>query len=204
MQIHELNALGRNPTTGDSLAIDTGSDTAKIDYSTLKLQINTLGTITDANNTSLCGSGFYQASDVSHLPTSSAGVYYELVCTRTCQMAFRFNSNGVDAVFARYYINDQWYPWVRIDGLNKVSLSDVVLASGTKDFGTLAAGNSDNASITFASVGTTNYIVLLEPYTTLINLGVQSKTATSFTLYIRNTGSSSATAIVKWAIVALP
>ena len=119
MQIHELNALGRNPTTGDSLAIDTGSDTAKIDYSTLKVQINTLGTITNANNTSLYGSGFFQASDVSNLPTSSAGVYYELVCVGTCQMAYRYNSSGTDAVFARYYSNSQWYPWVRIDGIGR-------------------------------------------------------------------------------------
>lgn len=39
MQIHELAALGRTPTTGDSLAIDTGSATVKIDYSALATAI---------------------------------------------------------------------------------------------------------------------------------------------------------------------
>lgn len=35
MQIHELNALGRSPTSGDQLVIDTGAVTAKIDYNLL-------------------------------------------------------------------------------------------------------------------------------------------------------------------------
>lgn len=35
MQIHELPALGRDPTTGDKLALDTGSATYSIDYSAL-------------------------------------------------------------------------------------------------------------------------------------------------------------------------
>ena len=39
MQIHELAALGRTPTTGDSLAIDTGSATVKIDYAALATAI---------------------------------------------------------------------------------------------------------------------------------------------------------------------
>ena len=44
MQIHELNALSRAPQTGDVLAIDTGTDTAKIDYNALATAIiNKLG-----------------------------------------------------------------------------------------------------------------------------------------------------------------
>lgn len=39
MQIHELNALSRAPQTGDVLAIDTGTDTAKIDYNALATAI---------------------------------------------------------------------------------------------------------------------------------------------------------------------
>lgn len=35
MQIHELEALGRAPATGDKLVIDTGDVTAKIDYDAL-------------------------------------------------------------------------------------------------------------------------------------------------------------------------
>lgn len=48
MQIHELAALGRTPTTGDSLAIDTGSATVKIDYAALATAIlNKLGAGSD-------------------------------------------------------------------------------------------------------------------------------------------------------------
>lgn len=44
IQIHELNALSRAPQTGDVLAIDTGTDTAKIDYNALATAIiNKLG-----------------------------------------------------------------------------------------------------------------------------------------------------------------
>lgn len=35
MQIHELNALGRSPASGDQLVIDTGELTAKLDYDAL-------------------------------------------------------------------------------------------------------------------------------------------------------------------------
>lgn len=45
MQIHELPALGRNPTTGDKLALDTGSATYSIDYSALAATI--MNTATD-------------------------------------------------------------------------------------------------------------------------------------------------------------
>lgn len=47
MQIHELNSLSRNPQADDVFAIDTGTDTAKIDYDTLaKAIIRNGGTIT--------------------------------------------------------------------------------------------------------------------------------------------------------------
>ena len=39
MQIHELEALGRVPATGDKLVIDTGDVTAKIDYDALATAI---------------------------------------------------------------------------------------------------------------------------------------------------------------------
>ena len=43
-QISDLNALGRAPQTGDVFAIDTGTDTAKIDYNALATAIiNKLG-----------------------------------------------------------------------------------------------------------------------------------------------------------------
>lgn len=44
MQIHELEALGRAPATGDKLVIDTGTVTAKLDYDALATAIiNKLG-----------------------------------------------------------------------------------------------------------------------------------------------------------------
>lgn len=44
MQIHELEALGRAPATGDKLVIDTGEVTAKLDYDALATAIiNKLG-----------------------------------------------------------------------------------------------------------------------------------------------------------------
>ena len=86
---------------------------------------NSLGTITNANNTSLYGVGFYQGSVVSNLPSSSSGAYFELVCMGTCQMAYQFSSDGVSAVYSRYYTNNQWYSWVRIDAVNKDSWTEL-------------------------------------------------------------------------------
>lgn len=101
---------------------------------------SSLGAITNANNTSYYGSTFRPANECSNLPTSSSGVYYQLECMGTCQMAFRFGDSGVDAVFARYYINDQWYPWVRIDAVNKDSWTE--LSNTTKGLTTTVKINS--------------------------------------------------------------
>ena len=81
-------------------------------------------------------------------------------------------------------------------------LSDIVLASGVKEFGTLSAGTQTYATISLSpALGTTNYIVVTECISSNIVAGVQSKTASSFVLYVRNVSSANATGTVTWAVI---
>ena len=78
------------------------------------------------------------------------------------------------------------------------------VASGVKQFGTLAAGASDTSSISLGTtLSTTNYIVLLEPISSNVIAGVQQKTTTGFTLYIRNVSNANATGTISWAVLLL-
>lgn len=81
---------------------------------------NSVGTITDANNINLYGSRLYQANVCANLPTNNSGVYYQVEFFGTCQMAYRHSADGIDAVWARHYINDKWYPWIRLDKITGV------------------------------------------------------------------------------------
>jgi hypothetical protein len=80
-----------------------------------------------------------------------------------------------------------------------------VLASGTFSPGSIAAGARGSSTITFSSIGTTNYTVICTPLIGEISCGVQAKTATSFDLYYKNTDTASARAgTIDWAIIKLP
>jgi hypothetical protein len=80
-----------------------------------------------------------------------------------------------------------------------------VLASGRATLGSIAAGARGSTTISFASVGTTNYMVVLTPLIGEISCGAQNKTATSFDLYYKNTDTASARAgTIDWAIIKLP
>lgn len=80
-----------------------------------------------------------------------------------------------------------------------------VLASGRATLGSIAAGARGSTTISFASIGTTNYMVVLTPLIGEISCGAQNKTATSFDLYYKNTDTASARAgTIDWAIIKLP
>lgn len=80
-----------------------------------------------------------------------------------------------------------------------------VLASGRATLGSIAAGARGSTTISFTSVGTTNYMVVLTPLIGEISCGTQNKTATSFDLYYKNTDTASARAgTIDWAIIKLP
>lgn len=88
---------------------------------------------------------------------------------------------------------------------DQFTVSDVVLASGTFSPGSIAAGARGSSTITFSSIGTTNYTVICTPLIGEISCGVQAKTASSFDLYYKNTDTVSARAgTVNWAIIKLP
>jgi len=159
--------------------------------------------VTDANNTGLYGTTMLSADSCSNLPTSTQGHYYEVAFMGTYQTAvLHSGSAGASRVYARYYANSQWYPWVRIDGLNKVSLSDVILASGTHTFSSLAAGAQTSYSIS-ASIGTTNYIVLTQSNVSRCAIGIQNMAATGFDLYCRNVSPDTSSPVISWAAIAI-
>lgn len=88
---------------------------------------------------------------------------------------------------------------------DQFTISDVVLASGRATLGSIAAGARGSSTISFTSVGTTNYMVVLTPLIGEISCGAQNKTATSFDLYYKNTDTASARAgTIDWSIIKLP
>lgn len=161
--------------------------------------------LTDANNTALYGSVMLNGGSCANLPSSTAGAYYMVEFFGPYQIASRHTANvGVGEVWARYYANSQWYPWVRVDGIGKATLADVVLASGSHTFSNLAAGAQTNASIAFSSsIGTTNYIVVTQSNVSRCAIGIQNRTATGFDLYCRNVSAETASPVITWAVIAL-
>ena len=159
----------------------------------------------DANDTALYGTAMVSADSCANLPTSEQGHYYEVAFMGTFQTAvFHSGAAGISRAYARYYANSQWYPWVRVDGIGKATLADVVLSSGSYTFSNLAAGAQTNASIAFSSsIGTTNYIVVTQSNVSRCAIGIQNRTATGFELYCRNVSSETASPVITWAVIAL-
>ena len=80
-----------------------------------------------------------------------------------------------------------------------------VLASGTATLGNIAASARGSSTVSFASVGTSNYMVVLTPLVGEISCGAQNKTDTSFNLYYKNTDTvNTRVGTVNWAIIKLP
>lgn len=86
--------------------------------------------VTDANDTTLYGSAMLSASACAHLPTSTSGHYYQVEFCGGYQMASRHSSNGITEVWARYYANGGWYPWVRLDSTGVISNTSLGTYSG--------------------------------------------------------------------------
>ncbi len=103
-----------------------------------------VGAITDANDTSLYGSRFFQANACANLPTNESGVYYLVEFFGICQMAFRYSSTGITETWGRYYANDIWYPWVRIDGVDGVRTGDVANNLTTTEAGKVLDARQGN------------------------------------------------------------
>jgi hypothetical protein len=75
-----------------------------------------LGAITSANDRSLVGYvGAISDATCSGLPTSNAGKYYSLLCYGDVQFANEYSNSGAASVWTRYYANNQWYSWRRVD-----------------------------------------------------------------------------------------
>ena len=86
--------------------------------------------------------------------------------------------------------------------IGAISLSDIILTTGTVSLGSVAASARNYTDVTFTSVGTANYIVIVNPVLGDFGFGIQNKTATSFRLYYRNNDTQySRTGTFYWAIV---
>lgn len=88
------------------------------------------------------------------------------------------------------------------------TLSDVIVASGEKSFGEVAGGGTSSATISIGkTLANTNYLVITNSMTGNITVGIQSKTTSSFAMYIKNHNSSATTSTsstIRWAIIKLP
>ena len=88
--------------------------------------------VTNANNTSLYGSAFLNAANCSNLPSTDG--YYQVEFMGAAQTAFRFSADGVTAVYARYYTNSKWYPWVKIDLLGGGNVTGAIIKTTNLDY----------------------------------------------------------------------
>lgn len=71
------------------------------------------------NDANLYGARLNKGSDVPGLPTSDSK-YYRIICLRTVQIAFHWvggNDGCYNEVYAREYVNSQWYSWTLLSGL---------------------------------------------------------------------------------------
>ena len=131
-----------------------------------------------------------------------SGTYYTMLQVR--------NESGINQIGvgmdgsgnSRYVITS---PDAFRSTIGAISLSDIVLRTGTYSGGSVAANTRGNATVTFESVGTSNYMVVLTPLVGEISCGAQNKTATSFDLYYKNTDTTNARAgTINWTIIKLP
>jgi hypothetical protein len=77
----------------------------------------------------------------------------------------------------------------------------VVLATGSQSFSNVASGAATSQNIS-ASIGTTNYTLILESNLSSCIVGAQSKTANGFNLLCRNVSTSTASPTVTWTAIA--
>jgi hypothetical protein len=132
------------------------------------LGAGSLAAVTDANDTTLYGTRLLNAGECAHLPTDTAGVFYQVAFMGTYQRAATFSATGVTRTYERYFANNQWYPWVRVDGIDALYAADVVNSlTGTAEDKPLAAAQGKalldilNARINSAAGGS-NYSTLAE------------------------------------------
>ena len=135
----KLSAHSGDPNSASIFPIRYGNTTYKIDYDALASAIikqvtpaginefgaSSVGTVTNANDTSLYGTKLLNGGSCSNLPSSSAGSYFLVTFMGSYQRASKLSSDGVDSVYERYF-NTSWYPWVRVDGMLALTSSDIV------------------------------------------------------------------------------
>jgi len=107
------------------------------------------GTITDANNTNLYGTRFFQANACANLPSNASGVYYHVEFMGTFQMAIEYAGENARPIYSRYFANNKWYSWQKIVDIN-TSGSVTVAGGGTG--ATNAAAARSNLGITPANI----------------------------------------------------
>ena len=131
-----------------------------------------------------------------------SGTYYTMLQAR--------NESGINQISVgldgsgnpKYFVTN---PETFRTTIGAISLSDIVLASGTKSFGVIASQAAVNEVINFTPTLSNNrYVVLLEPISSSISAAVQSKQTSSFKLFVKNNTSVNATATVTWALIKLP
>lgn len=92
------------------------------------------------------------------------------------QRLIKYTSNGVSAIYERYYTNSKWYPWVRVDSLNAATTEYVDSALEEKQDAITGLAKSKVMICNSSGVITTSSTVT----TTELNYlgGVQSKIQT--------------------------
>lgn len=129
------------------------------------------------------------------------GYYYMALNARNGARANIFGVGINDDGDMKYMVSD---PASLRNAIGALAATQGIVASGTVDAGSMAAADSATVTVTFSvDIGTSNYIVLLQPVSGSITAGAQVKTSTGFTMYIRNVSSASATGRVQWAVIPL-
>lgn len=73
----------------------------------------------DIDVTTLNGVYWIETSKCTGTFPSDWGSYGYLDASVAYQRLIQYSSNGVTKIYERYYTNNKWYPWIRVDSLSK-------------------------------------------------------------------------------------
>lgn len=208
-QIHNLNPTSIANST-DVLAIDDGTVTYKIPASVLASVLATIGNYMKLSGGTMTGDINMGVS--GETATSKRVIWQSVDGTRFSmhtynnQLQIYMIPSGGSAVnllsiYSNGTVSLNAAAWRAALGITPTT-AGVVLANGSYTFDNLAAGAASSATIA-ASIGTSNYNVIVTPNVARVAVGVQSRTSAGFDLYVRNVSPDTASPVINWTVIGL-
>lgn len=201
-KISELTTLGRTLATTDMFELDTGSASNKVTAEMIRSWLASGLTMEGSLNMGQA------SSSTSAQPIqwrTANGALFQLSTYNNVLRITKTISGTTTVVLSIAADGTVTVPnpadWRTALNINPSTVG-VVLATGSYTFSNVSGGAAVSQSIS-ASIGTTNYQLILEPNLSSCIIGAQSKTASSFTLLCRNVSTAAASPKVTWTAIGL-